>query len=100
MRNSKPCTVVFSKNLLTPRRFWFSLLCHVFHFKRAAANMKIALRIWNFDSLCAEVFADQIIQVAFETARSPAHFVTPNDELEVDCALPKFLEERIRGRIL
>src|SRR5207247_8372389 len=61
--------------------------------------MEIALRIWNFDSCCAEMFADQIVEVAFETARAPAHFVAPNDELEVNCAVPELLEERVRRRI-
>src|SRR5262249_39995149 len=68
---------------------------HVLHLDGAAADTDVALRIGNFNSCRTEMFADQIIQIAFETARPAAHFLAPNDELEIDCAASKFLKERI-----
>ncbi len=55
--------------------------------------MEIALRIWDLDSRGGEMFVDQIIQIAPESARAVTHLPTPRDELEVDCASAEFLEK-------
>src|SRR5437870_3590025 len=62
--------------------------------------MKIALRVWNLDADRRQMFVDQIIEIAFKSAWPAAHFLAPNDELKVDCTVPKFLKERISRRVL
>src|SRR5215468_1820938 len=76
------------------------ILRHVFHLECPAADMQVALGIWDFNASSGEMLVDQVIQVASEPARSVTHFVAPGDELEIDCAIAKFLQKRSRLWIL
>src|SRR5207237_8391016 len=70
----------------------------VLHFEHTAADVEIALWIWNFNSCFAQMFLDQEIQIALEPAGPVTHFLAPDNELEVDCAVAEFLEENARLR--
>jgi len=61
--------------------------------------MEIALWIWNFDAGRAQMFVDQEIQIAFESARPITHFHAPDHQLEVDRAVAEFVEKNARRRI-
>src|SRR5215471_14834930 len=87
-------------NLLTLRTILFSFLRDVFHFERAAADMQVALGIWDLDSGNGEMLVDQVIQVASEPARPITHFAAPGNELEIDSAVAKFFQKRGRLRII
>ncbi len=64
-----------------------------FHFEHAVANVEIALRIWNFDAGGGEMLVNQKIQIALESARAMAHFLTPDDQLKIDCAITELLQK-------
>ena len=70
-----------------------------FHFDDPVADVQVALRIWNLDPGCGQMFVDQVIQVAFEAAGLVAHLLGPGDKLEVDGAIAKFLQISRRLRV-
>ena len=76
------------------------LCCDVFHLERSAADIEVALGIWDLDPGSGEMFVDQVIQVASEPARAVTHFTAPGNELEIDGAIAKFLQKRGRLRII
>src|SRR5882672_7178562 len=71
----------------------------VLHFEHTAADVEIALWIWNFDAGFAQMFVDQEIQIALEPPRPVTHFLTPDHQLEVDRAVAEFVEKNARLRI-
>src|SRR5438876_12093257 len=71
----------------------------VLHLEHTAADVKIALWIWNFDAGRAQMFVDQKIQIALEPPRPITHFHAPDHELEVDRAVTELVEENARRRI-
>src|SRR6476646_7611057 len=75
-------------------------LCDVFHFECSAADMQVALWIWDLDAGSGEMLVDQVIQVASEPARAVTHFAAPGNQLEIDGATAKFLQKRSRLWIL
>src|SRR5437867_3181059 len=74
--------------------------CDVFHFDCSAADMQVALGIWDLDAGSGEMLVDQVIQVASEPARAVTHFAAPGNELEIDGAIAEFLQKRGRLWIL
>src|SRR6516162_6807683 len=75
-------------------------LRNVFHFQCAAADMQVALGIWNLDTDGGEMLVDQVIQIASEPARAVTHFTAPGNELEINGAIAKFFQKRGRLRML
>src|SRR5437899_12841207 len=71
----------------------------VLHLEHTAADVEIALRIWNFDAGRAQLFVDQKIQIALEPPRPITHFHAPDHELEVHCAVAELVQENARRRI-
>src|SRR6266481_1618560 len=55
----------------------------VLHLEHTAADVEIALWIWNFDVGFAQMFVDQEIQIALEPPRPITHFHAPDHELEM-----------------
>src|SRR5436190_16932221 len=62
--------------------------------------MEIALRIWNFNSSCAQMLFDQKIQLAFESPWLVTHFFAPDDHFKINRAVAEFFEIGIRRRIV
>ena len=60
--------------------------------------MQVALGICDLDTGSGEMLVDQVIQVASESARAVTHFTAPGNDLEIDGAIAKFLQER--GRLM
>jgi hypothetical protein len=73
--------------------------CDVFHFDCSAADMQVALGIWDLNAGSGEMFVDQLIQVAAEPARGVAHFTAPGNKFEINGATAKFFQKRGRLRI-
>src|SRR5207237_6742083 len=65
---------------------------HCFYFDDPVADVQVALRIWNLDPDCGQVFVDEVIQVTFEAAGLVADLMVPGDELEIDGAVVEFLQ--------
>src|SRR2546421_1847441 len=65
---------------------------HCFYFDDPVADVQVALRIWNLDPDCGQVFVDEVIQVTFEAAGLVAHLLGPGDNIEINGAIAKFLQ--------
>src|SRR2546430_12304699 len=65
---------------------------HCFYFDDPVADVQVALRIWNLDPDCGQVFVDEVIQVTFEAAGVLAPLLGPGDKLEIQCAISQLFQ--------